>query len=87
MTTATLTRKHEHDLEKLGGDADVDAVLADLAARAVNDEGAARELRQILLPSCRGIAAHLGDSVVAEVVAAAYNEVIDWARAEGHLAG
>ena len=82
MTTATLTRNPstiEH-----GSDNDVDAVFADLAARAGNDEGAANELRDLLLPTCRGIAGHLGDTVVAEVVAAAYAEVMDWAAAEGH---
>ena len=84
MTTTTLTRNPkagEH-----GSDNDVDTVFAELAARARTDEGAASELRQLLLPSCRGIAGHLGDSVVAEVVAAAYAEVMDWAAAEGHLA-
>jgi hypothetical protein len=83
MTTATLTGNpstSEH-----GSDNDVDAVFAELAARARTDEGAANELRQLLLPSCRGIAGHLGDSVVAEVVAVAFAEVMDWAAAEGHL--
>jgi len=87
MTTATLTRNQSQDLEALGTDNDVDAVFADLAARALEDEGAADQLRQLLLPSCLGIAGHLGDSVVAEVLAAAYAEVMEWAMAEGHLAG
>jgi len=71
MTTATLARNQHHDLGKFGSDNDVDAVFADLATRALNDEDAAGKLRRLLLPSCRSIAAHLGDSVVAEVVAAA----------------
>jgi hypothetical protein len=86
MTTATLSGNRIQDSEAPHGtDNDVDAVFASLAVRALDDEGAADELRQLLLPSCRGIAAHLGDSVVAEVVAAAYDEVMDWASAEGHL--
>ena len=83
MTTATLSRTPIPT--RHGDDNDVDAIFAELAARAVGDERAADELRQLLLPSCRGIAGHLGDSVVAEVVAAAFAEVMDWARAEGHL--
>jgi len=79
MTTATLTWNQHHDPEKPCSDNDVDAVFADLATRALNDEEAARELRRLLLPSCRSIAAHLGDSVVAEVEAAAYTEVMDMA--------
>ena len=85
MTTATLTRNPS--TTDCGNDNEVDAVFAELAARAQTDETAANELRQLLLPSCRGIAGHLGDSVVAEVVAAAYAEVMDWAAAEGHLTG
>lgn len=86
MTTATLTRTHTGNLEEFGTDNDVDAVFADLASRALNDERAAEGLRQLLLPSCLEMAGHLGDSVVAEVVAAAFIEVMDWARAERHLA-
>ena len=90
MTTATLTRtstsrRNELDIEN-GSDNDVDAVFADLAARALDDEGAANELRQLLLPSCRRIAGHLGDSVVAEVVDVAYAEVMDWAASEAQAA-
>ena len=86
MTTATLTRTHTDNFEEFGTDNDVDAVFADLASRALNDERAAEALRQLLLPSCRDMAGHLGDSVVAEVVTAAFAEVMDWARPEGHLA-
>ena len=60
-------------------------MFAALAARARTDEGAADELRALLMPTCRGIAGHLGDSVVAEVVAAAYAEVMDWAATDGRL--
>ena len=84
MTTATLTR-NPTEARTDDGDNGVDGVFADLARRARNDAGAANELRQLLLPSCRDMAGHLGDSVVAEALAAAYAEVIDWAEAEGHV--
>jgi hypothetical protein len=86
MTTATLTRSSTHRSNELdienGSDNDVDAVFAELAARALNDEGAANQLRLLLLPSCRRIAGHLGDNVVAEVADVAYAEVMDWAASE-----
>jgi hypothetical protein len=56
-----------------------DAVLADLAARALSgDELAQRTIRVLLRPACRSI----GETDA--VVDAAYEEVIDWAVREGH---
>jgi hypothetical protein len=62
-----------------------DAVFADLAGRALaGDELAARTIRVLVLPTCRRIAPGKGDGVVAALVDAAYDEVLDWAVAEGH---
>jgi hypothetical protein len=62
-----------------------DAVFADLAGRALaGDELAARTIRVLVLPTCRRIAAGKGDGMVAALVDAAYDEVLDWAVAEGH---
>jgi hypothetical protein len=62
-----------------------DAVFADLAERAVaGDELAARTIRVLVLPACRRIGEGKGDSVVALLVDAAYDEVLDWAVREGH---
>ena len=61
-----------------------DAVFADLASRAVTGDALAeRTIRVLVLPACRKIAADVGKSerVVAELVDAAYDEVIeDWTR-------
>ncbi|MBV8981573.1 MAG: hypothetical protein JO086_11785 [Acidimicrobiia bacterium] len=59
-----------------------DAVFADLAACAVaGDELAERTIRVLVLPACREIAdsAGRGEALVAELVDAAYNEILDWA--------
>ena len=65
--------------------AERDAVLADLAARAVaGDELAARTIRRLVVPACERIAAGKGDVLLTALVDAAYDEVIDWAVREGH---
>lgn len=65
-----------------------DAVFADLASRAVaGDELAERTIRVLVLPACRKIAADVGESemLVAELVDAACNEILDWAAQEGYV--
>lgn len=63
--------------------AERDAVFADLAARTLaGDELAARTIRVLVLPACRRIAAGKGDDLVAALVDAAYEEVLDWAVRE-----
>jgi hypothetical protein len=65
--------------------AERDAVFAELAVQArAGDELAARTIRMLVLPACRRIAAGRGDTFLAAVVDAAYDEVVDWAVAEGH---
>lgn len=61
--------------------ADVDRHLADLALRATYEDGAASELRQVLLPACRRITGRRGDRFLAAVLEAACEEVSDWAKA------
>jgi len=61
-----------------------DAVFADLAQRALaGDELAARTIRVLVLPTCRRIADGRGEHLVAALVDAAYEEVLDWAVREG----
>ena len=62
-----------------------DAVFADLAARALaGDPLATRTLHALLLPACQRIAAARGPGMVAAVLDAAYQEVLDWAAREAH---
>ena len=66
--------------------AERDAVFADLATRAVaGDELAARTIRALVLPACRGIGAGRDFGDAAAIVDAAYEEVLDWAVREGHV--
>ena len=61
-----------------------DAVFADLAGRALaGDELAARTIRVLVLPACRRIAGGDSEDLVAALVDAAYEEVVDWAVREG----
>jgi GNAT superfamily N-acetyltransferase len=61
-----------------------DAVFADLAVRALaGDELAARTIRVLVLPACRRIGHGKGEHMVAALVDAAYDEVLDWAVREG----
>ena len=61
-----------------------DAVFADLAVRALaGDELAVRTIRVLVLPACRRIAAGKSEDLVAVLVDAAYEEVLDWAVSEG----
>jgi hypothetical protein len=63
-----------------------DAVFADLAAKAVaGDVLAGRTIRMLLLPACERIASLTDQALVAELVDAAYDEIVDWARREGHV--
>ncbi len=66
--------------------AEQDAVFADLAALALaGDELAVRTIRVLVLPACREMAAGATDEqLVAALVDAAYEEVVDWAVREGH---
>lgn len=90
MNASTLTIKNDTDHHFLArmehaSTAERDAVFAELAERAVaGDELAIRTIRVLVLPTCRRIAGERGDNVVAALVDAAYEEVIDWAVAEGH---
>ena len=92
MTKAsTLTIEQDTDLYFLARMEDAptderDAVFADLAVRALaGDELAARTIRVLVLPACRRIAAGRGgENLVAALVDAAYDEVLDWAVGEGH---
>ena len=65
-----------------------DAVFADLAVRALaGEELAVRTIRVLVLPDCRRIAAGRGgENLVAALVDAAYEEVLDWAVSEGYVA-
>ena len=45
--------------------------------------GAARTIRVLVLPTCRRIADGKGEHLVAALVDAAYEEVLDWAVGEG----
>ena len=90
MNASTLTIENDTDhhflarMEQATAD-ERDAVFADLAGRALaGDELAARTIRVVVLPTCRHIAAGKGDGMVAALVDAAYDEVLDWAVAEGH---
>jgi hypothetical protein len=61
-----------------------DAVFVDLAGRALaGDELAKRTIRVLVLPACERIATGTGNDLVAELVDAAYDEVVDWAVSEG----
>ena len=90
MTKAsTLSIEQETDahflarMDEAGAD-ERDAVLADLAQRALaGDELAARTIRVLMLPTCRRIADGKGEHLVARVVDAASEEVLDWAVREG----
>jgi len=63
-----------------------DAVFVDLAARAVaGDELAARSIKRLVLPACERIATGKAADLLAALVDAAYDEVIDWAVREGHV--
>ena len=89
MKALTLTIEQETDAHFLArmDKASVeerDAIFADLAERALaGDELAARTIRVLVLPACRRIAAGKGDALVAALVDAAYEEVLDWAVREG----
>ena len=91
MTKAsTLTIERDTDLYFLARMEDAstderDAVFADLAVRALaGDELAVRTIRVLVLPACRRIAAGRGgEDLVAALVDAAYEEVIDCAVSEG----
>ena len=65
-----------------------DAVFADLAVRSLaGDELAARTIRVLVLPACQRIAGDKSakdEDLVAALVDAAHQEVIDWAVSEGH---
>jgi hypothetical protein len=61
-----------------------DAVFADLAVRALaGDALAQRTIRVLVLPACERIASGTRNDLVAELVDAAYEEVVDWAVSEG----
>ena len=90
MKAATLTTDQDTDrhflarMEEATTD-ERDAVFADLAVRALaGDELAVRTIRVLVLPTCRRIASGKGEDLVASLVDAAYDEVIDWAVREGH---
>ncbi|MBV9039560.1 MAG: hypothetical protein JOZ68_01040 [Acidimicrobiia bacterium] len=91
MKASTLTIERNTDLYFLArmedaGTDERDAVFADLAVRALaGDELATRTIRVLVLPECRRIAAGRGgDNLVATLVDAAYEEVLEWAVLEGH---
>jgi hypothetical protein len=86
MKASTLHDADAHFLARMDEAApeEQDAIFAELAARAIDgDELAKRTIRVLALPACRRIAATKGDQVVAALVDAAYEEVIDWAVREG----
>lgn len=90
MKASTLTIEQDTDrhflarMEEATTD-ERDAVFAELAVRALaGDELAARTIRVLVLPACRRIASGKGEDLVASLVDAAYDEVIDWAVREGH---
>ena len=90
MKASTLTIEQDTDrhflarMEEATTD-ERDAVFAELAVRALaGDELAARTIRVLVLPACRRIASGKGEGLVASLVDAAYDEVIDWAVREGH---
>ena len=88
MKASTLTIENDTDHHFLArmeqaSTEERDAVFADLAGRArAGDELAARTIRVLVLPTCRRIGAGKGDGVVAALVDAAYEEVLDWSVAE-----
>ena len=91
MKAWTLTIERNTDLYFLArmedaGTDERDAVFADLAVRALaGDELATRTIRVLVLPECRRIAAGRGgDNLVATLVDAAYEEVLECAVLEGH---
>ena len=91
MKASTLTIERNTDLYFLARMEEAetderDAVFADLAARALaGDELATRTIRLAVLPVCRRIAAGRGgDELVATLVDAAYEEILEWAILEGH---
>ena len=89
MKALTLTTEQETDAHFLArmdeASADErDAVFADLASRALaGDALAERTIRVLVLPACRRIADGRGEHLVASLVDAAYEEVVDWAVREG----
>ena len=85
LTTTENTDRHFLDRMEEATTDERDAVFADLAVRALaDDELAARTIRVLVLPACRRIADGKGDDLVAALVDAAYDEVLDWAVREGH---
>jgi len=89
MKALTLTTEQETDAHFLArmdhaSTEERDAVFADLASRALaDDELAARTIRVLVLPACRRIANGRSEDLVASLVDAAYEEVVDWAVREG----
>jgi len=90
MKPSTLTIEQDTDLYFLARIEDAstderDAVFADLAVWALaGEELAVRTIRVLVLPACRRIAAGRGgENLVAALVDAAYDEVLDWAVSEG----
>jgi hypothetical protein len=90
MKASTLTITQDTDrhflarMEEASTD-ERDAVFADLAVRALaGDDLAERTIRVLVLPACRRIGEGKSDSVVAALVDAAYDEIVDWAVREGH---
>jgi hypothetical protein len=90
MKASTLTIEQDtdrHFLVRMEGASndERDAVFADLAVRALaGDELAVRTIRVLVLPACRRIGENKSDDVVAALVDAAFDEVVDWAVREGH---
>ena len=89
MKASTLSIEQETDTHFLArmdtaSAEERDAVFAGLAERALaGDELAARTIRVLVLPTCRRIADGKGEQLVAALVDAAYEEVLDWAVTEG----
>src|SRR3954468_14719267 len=88
MKASTLTTENDTDHHFLArmeqaSTEERDAIFADLARRArAGDELAARTIRVLVLPTCRRIGSGKGDGVVAALVDAAYQEILDWRVAE-----
>lgn len=81
MTTAILTDEHFLARMERATSEERDAVFAELAKEVeAGSELAGRTIRQLLLPACRSIAGGRSPELLAAVVDAAYDEVLDWAR-------
>ena len=81
MTTATLTDEHFEARMQRATSEERDAIFAELAREVEAGSAlAARTIRQLLLPTCRSIAGGRSAELLAAVVDAAYEEVLDWAR-------